>query len=49
MWEKQSVNHPWVKLLLKQDQNSVQNLMKPAIDVYNDSKILTLSANSWSA
>ena len=23
--------------------------MKPAIDVYNDSKILTLSANSWSA
>lgn len=45
--ENQKLSHPWLRVLQKQDQFTIQNLIKVAIDVYNDSKQLTLSAWSW--
>ena len=44
LWEKQSLNHPWLRILEKQDKLTVENLIKLAVDVYNDSKQLTLTA-----
>ena len=46
LWEKQSLSHPWLRVLEKQDKITLENLIKLAVDVYNDSKQLTLSA--WS-
>ena len=47
LWESQNLNDPWVRVLQKQKQITVENLVKLAIDVYNHSKLLTLSAWSW--
>ena len=47
LWEKQSLSHPWLRILEKQDKLTVENLINLAVDVYNDSKQLTLSAWSW--
>ena len=47
LWENQTLSHPWLRILQKQGQFTVQNLIKLAMDVYNDSKQLTLSAWSW--
>ena len=41
------MNHPWLKVLKKENQATVENLIRLAIDVYNDSKLLTPSAWSW--
>ena len=49
LWDRQDQNHPLVRVLKKQEQTTVENLMKLAIDVYNDSKLLTPSAWSWPA
>ena len=49
LWDNQSQNHPWVRVLQKQEQVTVESLIKLAIDVYNDSKLLTPSAWSWPA
>ncbi len=43
------MSHPWLRVLEKQDKIIVENLIKLAVDVYNDSKKLTLSAWSWPA
>ena len=47
LWENQTVNHPWLGTLRKKEKRTVENFIKLAIDVYNDSKQLTLSAWSW--
>ena len=47
--DRQDQNHPLVRILKKQEQTTVGNLIKLAIDVYNDSKLLTPSAWSWPA
>ena len=49
LWDRQDQNHPLVRVLKKQEQTTVGNLIKLAIDVYNDSKLLTPSAWSWPA
>ena len=49
LWDSQDLNHPLVRVLKKQEQTTVENLIKLAIDVYNDSKLLTPSAWSWPA
>jgi hypothetical protein len=47
--DNQDLNHPLVRVLKKPEQTTVENLIKLAIDVYNDSKLLTPSAWSWPA
>ena len=47
LWGKQSLSHPWLRIFEKQDKLTVENLIKLAIDVYNDSKQLILSVWSW--
>ena len=43
-WEKLDMNHPWLKVLNKENQATVENLIRLVIDIYNDSKLLTPSA-----
>ena len=45
----QDVNHFLVRVLKKQEQTTVENLIKLAIDVNNDRKLLTPSAWTWPA
>ncbi|KAL4141598.1 hypothetical protein QTP88_004214 [Uroleucon formosanum] len=47
IWLTQSDKHPWIKVLKNHESEIVKNLIEIAIDVHNDSKVLTLSANSW--
>lgn len=47
LWLTQSDKHPWIKVLKNHESEIVKNLIEIAIDVHNDSKVLTLSANSW--
>lgn len=47
LWLTQSDKHPWIKVLKNNESEIVKNLIEIAIDVHNDSKVLTLSANSW--
>ncbi|KAE9527914.1 hypothetical protein AGLY_012738 [Aphis glycines] len=47
LWLTQSYKHPWIKVLKNHESEIVKNLIEIAIDVHNDSKVLTLSANSW--
>jgi len=47
LWMSQSDKHPWVKLLKSHESEVITNLIELAIDVHNDSRIMTLSANSW--
>lgn len=47
LWMSQSDKHPWVKVLKSHESEVVTNLIELAIDVHNDSRIMTLSANSW--
>ena len=49
LWDSQDLNHPLLRVLKKQEQTTVENLIKLAIDVYNYSKLLTPSAWSWPA
>lgn len=46
-WTAQSDDHPWIKLLKSHEAETVSKLIQLAVDVYNDSKQMTLSANSW--
>lgn len=46
-WMLQSEKHPWVKSLKSQNAEKIKILIEMAVDVYNDSRQLTLSANSW--
>lgn len=44
LWLTQSDKHPWIEVLKNHESEIVIEI---AIDVHNDSKILTLSANLW--
>ncbi|KAK4883440.1 hypothetical protein RN001_006759 [Aquatica leii] len=46
-WMAQSDKHPWVKTLKSHNAEKIKILIEMAVDVYNDSRQLTLSANSW--
>ncbi|KAL4148449.1 hypothetical protein QTP88_002689 [Uroleucon formosanum] len=46
-WMEQSDEHPWIKTLKSHEAEKVKLLIELAIDVYNDSRQLTLSAHSW--
>ena len=46
-WENLDLNHPWLNVLKKENQATVENLIRLAIAVYNDSKLFTPSAWSW--
>ena len=41
------MNHPWLKVLKKENEPTVENLIRLAIAIYNDSQLLTPSAWSW--
>ena len=49
LWDNHNYNHPWVRVLQNQEQVNLETLIKLAIDVYNDTKLLTPSAWSWPA
>jgi hypothetical protein len=46
-WMAQSDQHPWIRTLKSHNAEKVKLLIELAIDVYNDSRQLTLSAHSW--
>lgn len=46
-WMLQSEKHLWVKSLKSQNAEKIKILIEMAVNVYNDSRQLTLSANSW--
>lgn len=46
-WMAQSDMHPWVKTLKSYTAEKVKLLIELALDVYNDSRTMTLSAHSW--
>lgn len=46
-WTTQSDMHPWVKTLKTYTAEKVKLLIELALDVYNDSRVMTLSAHSW--
>ena len=46
-WSNNSMNHPWLWTLKSNDPNAIQTLIHMAVDVYNDSKLLTPAAWSW--
>ena len=43
-WSASSSNHPWLRTLKSNDPNVIQTLSHMAVDVYNDSKLLTPAA-----
>lgn len=47
LWLSQSDKHPWVNILKSHEAETVSQLIELAVDVHNDSKQMTLSANSW--
>ena len=47
-WKVQSDSHPWVKVLKTHERNTIQTLIRLAVDIHNDSMTKTLSAWSWS-
>lgn len=47
LWLTQSDKHPWINVLKNHESEIIKNLIELAVDVHNDSKVLTLSANSW--
>lgn len=47
LWKSRSHKHPWIRLLKNYEVDTVSSLIELAVDVHNDSKQLTLSANSW--
>lgn len=49
MYERQSSKHPWLASLKKHRAEVVDFLIQLAMDVYNDSLLVTPSANSWPA
>ena len=46
-WSKKDSNHPWLKTLKTNYPAVINTLVHMAVDVYNDSKLLTPSAWSW--
>ena len=46
-WSASSSNHPWLRTLKSNDPNVIQTLSRTAVDVYNDSKLLSPAAWPW--
>ena len=46
-WATKDKSHPWVRTLQSNDPAVVRSLIHMAVDVYNDSKLLTPAAWSW--
>ena len=46
-WNSKDSNHPWLKTMKSNDPSIVNTLVHMAVNVYNDSKLLTLAAWSW--
>eukprot|EP00794_Sanderia_malayensis_P004959 gene4959-5604_t len=46
-WATKDKSHPWVRTLQSNDPGVVRSLIHMAVDVYNDSKLLTQSTWSW--
>ena len=46
-WAAKDRSHPWVRTLQANDPGVVKSLIHMAVDVYNDSKLLTQSAWFW--
>ena len=46
-WKSKDSNHPWLKTMKSNDPSIINTLVHMAVDVYNDSKLLTLAAWSW--
>ncbi len=46
-WAATDRSHPWVRTLQANDPGVVKSLIHMAVDVYNDSKLLTQSAWFW--
>ena len=47
LWNSKDDRHPWIKVVKSNDPTVLQTLTRMAVDVYNDSKNLTLAAWSW--
>ena len=46
-WATKAPNHPWLRTLQNHDPSVIRTLTHMAVDVYNDSKLLTSAAWSW--
>lgn len=46
-WMAQTDKHPWVKTLKTHTAEKIKLLTELSLDVYNDSRTMTLSAHSW--
>ena len=42
-----STDHPWVRMIEKHKKETLEFLLRLAVDVYNDCRAETLSARSW--
>ena len=47
LWSSKDDRHPWMKVVKSSDPTVLQTLTHMAVNVYNDSKNLTLAAWSW--
>lgn len=48
-WNNMSDAHPWVRIVKKCKAETLEFLLKLAVDVYNDCRVETLSAWSWAS
>jgi len=48
-WKDMSDAHPWVRIVKKCKAETLQLLLKLAVDVYNDCRVETVSAWSWAS
>ena len=46
-WRSMSTDHPWVRMIEKHKKETLEFLLRLAVDVYNDCRAETLSARSW--
>ena len=46
-WNNSSDSHPWVKVMKQCKTQTLEFLLRMAVDVYNDCRVETLSARSW--
>ena len=46
-WNKGSSSHPWIKTIEKVNTRNLECLINMFYEIYNDSRVLTLSANSY--
>ena len=47
LWKNKSSEHPWIRMFEKCQKNTLELLLRLAVDAYNDCRAETLSARSW--